>query len=301
MKRSIKDTHIFNQLGLTSKLDDIANVSNNLEENSLSKTQLEFILNDLKSKITFPIKNELISEITAKRIILINSSIPMFILPYWLIKNSQSETVVIINLFNKIKVKENDTLQYSIRDIFALIQAGYILKEFNTNENKFIFNTTLTKYSIDIYEKIVYKTLDTLYAIDLMSIDIRNKIHAAIRYFFLTVVMERPYNASLVLPPMLKGDMVEKEIQEANITDFESLFTYIQTLVRTVNIISFYEKFALTFSERSLLMLENYGYFISLISTVLVSGSILKDFVFHGIMGNKLMNDMYKSQLEVLR
>ena len=113
MKRSIKDTYVYKVLDLESTVKSCGEINADLDKYKLNQDIVDAILNEFKFKISFPAKIRIIEEIKAGKITFVDTP-AVANLPTWLIsRDGVSIQTAVVNLFGKIKVKEDGTAQFN--------------------------------------------------------------------------------------------------------------------------------------------------------------------------------------------
>ena len=307
MKKTIKDTYVFKVLDLASTVENCSKVNSDLGKYALDKDIVDAICNDIKFKVTFPSRQMIIDEIKADKITFVDTEFVRNI-PTWMISNDGvSIKTAVVNLFGKIKVKDDGTAQFNSREIFALSIIAVAVREFYLKEAKILNNIQLTKYALVIYERMMYKVLDVLYSLDVAPIWLRTYVRADLRIFAAYYLLEKKFESTsnydniynFIIKDLLPDGTDPTQFlarlggQTFNATKYSSLEEYLKNLssynpiLKDLDITAFLRKFVLMYGEKALLMIENYQYFLAYILSVTLSGNIVKDFAFEGPVGKE--------------
>ena len=310
MKRSIKDTYVYKVLDLESTVKSCGEINADLDKYKLNQDIVDAILNEFKFKISFPAKIRIIEEIKAGKITFVDTPL-VANLPTWLIsRDGVSIQTAVVNLFGKIKVKEDGTAQFNAREIFALSIIALTVKEFYLKEAKILYNMQISKLAVVIYERIMYRVLDTLYSLDVGPEFLRNDVRIQLRMFAASFLLEKKlvsasdYDSiyNFIIKDLAHGvspEMVMKKIMGAvegnpemldTYKDFPSFIAYLQKIhpiLKDLDITTFLRKFIMMYGEKALLMIENYHYFLAYVFSVTLGGNILKDFALETPVGKE--------------
>lgn len=297
--KPLSSTYVYNVLKIEHYVDNIKSLNKqSIAKYSLSRNQTENILNEFRYKINFSTKNYITEQIVNGKMILINA--PNLYLPSWAVISTPGVVdVTFVNLFGKLKIKEaNDSMSFNPREIYAITQIGYMLSKFYENEKKIVGNSNIVNLSTEIYMRLVYRILDSLYSID--SATSQGLVtRYMINKFFLINVLGKPNNdhtSDVAFRPLRNVDhftRLKTAIGNEEPDMYESLPKFIKALPKYVPLLkdldigSFLRKFLLTYGEKSLLAIENYNYFIAIVCSSVINGGYIKDFTVENALGKE--------------
>lgn len=322
MKRSIRDTFVFKALGLEQTIESCAEVNANPLSYSIPKEILEEIYNEFKFKITsLQLKNQVMDDIKSGDILIIDSP-ECAALQTWMIADGKGGIKhSIVNSFGRIKIKTDGTSQYVTREIFALCVLSIIVKRFFLKEVKILNNLTLIKQSAEAYSAMMIAVIDNLFSIR-MSGTVVTHTEMLIRLFFGAYVLEKRFDVqtdqmdsifSHILSSKKTGlqglDITPRKLFGVNdgnpLESLDSFFKYLSTtspLLRDLDVGVFLRKMLMMYGEKSLLMVENFQYFLAYIFTVVIGGNLVKDFqMINCIHNNDLGLKMYTNFLDLTK
>jgi hypothetical protein len=302
MKKTLADTYVYKVLQMENYIENIKNLgTKGIEKHALSKSQLDNILNDFRFKINnLSTKAPIINQIQDGKMLLITAE--NLYLPSWgQISTPGRVDRTIVNLFGKVKIKDNYSLSFNPREVFAVAQIGYFLSSFYENEKKIVGNTNIIQNATEVYMRVFYRILDTLYSVDSASSQ-----GMVTRYlickFFLIYVMEkdndestselafRPLRGLDHLPRLKTAIGTETELMYSSLPEFIKALPSYVPILKDLDLSSFLRKFLLSYGEKALLMIENLNYFIALIGSSVISGGYVKDFTLESSIGNEGIN-----------
>jgi hypothetical protein len=317
MKKSIRDTYVYKVLDLETTIKNCGVVNSDLQKYALKPDVVEAILNEFKFKISFPAKVRVIEEIKAGRITFVDTEL-VSALPTWMVStDGMSVKTAVVNLFGKMKIKEDGTAQFNSREIFALAVIALTVRDFYQNEKKVTYNLNVTKLAVKIYERMMYRVLDTLYSLDVGPEWLRASVRMNLRMFCAAYVMEKHFNSGTdydnVYNYILQDIPRSKEILTRASNDsgmsmecFQSLPAFIEFLtkmhpiLKDLDITTFLRKYIMMYGERALLMIENYHYFLAYIFSVTLSGNIIKDFALETSVGKEGIQ-LYNTYFDLMK
>jgi hypothetical protein len=311
MKKQLKDTYVYQVLGLDGTVANAAKINNDLASYALPSDQLDAIINEIKYKISFPAKIRLIEELKAGAIVLINTPEATAI-PAWLKGDGHGGVkAAVVNLFGKVKDKDG-MIQFNSREVFALAQTGMVIKDFYLKESRITSNVSLTKMTVAIYERMMYRVLDVLYSLDVGPMWLRNRVRYELRVFCALYMLEKDVGDS-IMTHILQDIAQANKTTVASITasatqhydehgpksspQYESLpglmkyLSEMNPVLKDLDITAFLRKFIMMYGEKALLMIESYSYFLALSMSVTVTGNIVKDFALEPVIGKDGVNE----------
>lgn len=311
MKKQLKDTYVYQVLGLDGTVANAGKINGDLANYALGSDHMEAIISEIKYKINFPSKVRLIEELKAGTIVLINTPEAVAI-PAWLKGDGHGGVkCAVVNLFGKVKDKDG-VIQFNSREVFALAQTGMIIKDFYLKEARVTSNVTMTKMTVAIYERMMYRVLDVLYSLDVGPMWLRNRVRFELRAFCALYMLEKDINDSIMTHIMQDiaqaGKTTVGAINAAaakhydehgpkESPEYQSLpglmkhLSEMNPVLKDLDITAFLRKFIMMYGEKALLMIESYSYFLALSMSVTVSGNIVKDFALESVIGKEGVNE----------
>ena len=313
-KKTIADTYVFNLLNIKSAFPAISDINNNLKTKQLDPQYVNQILHEIKYKITFPSKMNIVSDIENNSIVFVNDP-KSSMLPTWALKVKNSPKLVdtaVVNLFGKVNINdEAKTISFNVREVFALAQIGYVIREFYNNENKIRFNYPLLTLSMKIYTRLFVKILDILFSIDTLP-QYSNQVRFLVAKFFLIYVAGKTNSqetddiAYSFVKNAIGYDVLKSSLVNTPSDIFDSLPKFIEGLasiipfLKKLEISAFLRKMIIAYGEKSLLMLENYNYFIAIVISNTITGNYVKDYAFDPSVGKDGIA-LYNKYMELTR
>lgn len=293
MKKNISSTFVYSALSIEKSIPYISKVNGDVDKHVLKKVYLDQILHDIKFKINFPTKNDIVDQLVNGSLVFVEE--PNIILPAWSISDGKGNiTATVVNLFGKIKAKE-DILQFNVREVFGLAQIGLTLKNFYLNESKICFNNTLVSAACAIYVRMLHRIIDSLFSLETIPLMSAQTRYLLAKFFMLYMVEREDNETTDALAYKSSGSMVTlqsiKGTLNLNEKSFNSLPEFLETLsdnvmiLKDLDITSFMRKIIMSYGERSLLMLENYNYFLAIVINSSISGGYVKDYALEGSLG----------------
>ena len=293
MKKTIRDTYIYDVLGLEKAVANCAKVNAHLEKHALPAALVDAISSEIRYKISVPGRNLILEDLRNGNLTLVDTP-EVSSIPTWMLAEDGKIKTAVVNLFGRLRRNPGgDTATFNVREVFALCLIAETVRRFYEKENKVVFNMQLTKLSAIIYTRMVYRVLDTLYSLDIAPEWVRNRVRANIGFFFLYHLMEKrlnskddydaSYDAILTLIPNGKN-LASLPIDDLGQENYSDLKTFIGALARIhpslkdLDVTIFLRKFIMMYGEKALLMLESYPYFLAYVFSVSIGGNILKDF-----------------------
>jgi hypothetical protein len=298
-------------LGLDRTVTHCAAINGKLAEHAIKGDALEAIINEIKYKISYPAKIRLIDDLKSGAIVLIDAPQAAAI-PAWLCGDGHGGVkATVVNLFGKIKSGKDGQVQFNVREVFALAQMGMVIREFFTKESKITYNQFMSKLSVAIYERMIYRVLDVLYSLDIGPDWLRTQVKLELRWFATTYMLEKDRDDSifkfmlqdiakakgvtidhLIAQAASKNDQtgLDEHGNEIKYQSLPKLIEFLQRLnpiLKDLDISSFLRKFIMMYGEKALLALENYSYFLAIVMSVSVSGNIVKDFGLEPVIGKE--------------
>lgn len=309
MKKSIRDTYVYKVLDLETTVKNCGTVNSNLAKYAIGKDIVEAILSEMKFKISFPMKQLIIDEIRSGRITLVDTEV-VTALPTWMISaDGVSIKTAVVNLFGKIKIREDGTAQFNVREVFALAVIALTVREFYAKESKIVNNLQVTKLAVTIYERMMYRVLDVLYSLDVGPEWLRVAVKVDLRMFAAYYLMEKRFETvtnydniyNFIIKDLVKHmdpaqfiARLDPSGSAMDMSRFASLPNFIEQrlakmhpILKDLDTTTFLRKFIMMYGEKALLMIENYQYFLAYIFSVTLSGNIVKDFALETPVGKE--------------
>lgn len=310
MKKKIQDTYVYKVLNLEPYVENIGEISRDYSKVTLTKPQFDLLTNEIRYKINFSSRNAIMARLLNGKMIPINKE--NLYLPAWCIRDANGKvTKTFINLFGKVKIKDQESMSFTPREVFGLCQIGYILEKFYENEARILNNQNITTYATEIYMRLMFRIIDSIYAIDSASSQAMNT-RFLINKFFLINVLEKENNSTtdeLAFRPLKNMDHLTRiktalgnetpEMYNSLEDFFKALPNFIPVL-KTLDLSSVLRKYVLLYGEKSLLMLENYNMFIAIISSSVISSGLIRDFAVEQFLGKEAIS-MYNLFLDMTK
>lgn len=305
MKKNIRNTFVYKVLNLENTIQKCANINSDLQGHAIPNEIVDAILNEIKFKISVPMKSRIMEEIKSGKIVIVDSP-EASSLQTWMISDGKGGiSHAVVNIFGKIRIGKDNLAHFSIREIFALCILGAAVKGFYEKEPKILNSLTITKSAAAIYERMFYRVLDTLYAVDVGNASLASNVRILIRIFFASFLLEKKFDIATnqsdsyidyviaAYSPIKAPSDPQSYFTLADGNPVESLESFIvflsksHSIFKDLDITQFIRKFLMMYGEKALLMLENYQYFLGYAMTVTVSGNIVKDFALEPCIGKE--------------
>lgn len=318
MKKNIRNTYVYKILNLENTVEKCAKINANLQGTAIANETIDAILNEMKFKISVPMKAKIIEDIKNGKIVLVDSPEAASLQTWMISDGSGGIKHAVVNIFGKIRTGKDGLDHFSIREVFALCVLGVTVRGFYEKEAKILNNLTITKYAAAIYERMFYRVLDTLYAIDVGGSQMTATIKLLIRIFFVNFLLEKKFDIatnekdsyidyilSHYAPMNIPSDP-QSYFKAEDGNPLESLPSFIDYLRRSHSIFKdldatqFLRKFLMMYGEKALLMIENYQYFLGYVMTVTVSGNVVKDFALEPVIGKEGI-PLYNAYFDLLK
>lgn len=280
MKHSLKDSYIYDLLGLDVAVANIANKINpNLEEYQLPVADVDAIVSDIKHKAAGYGKDKIISRINNRDIILVNA--PSIPLPAWCMQ-LDGRIVAVCNVFGKVRKDSRGNFAYQIKEVFGLCVVAYVLRAFYINEKKYLYSNQLISNLGGVYVRLMMRVLDSMFSINAMGNERESSlVEFLFAKFYLRRIMEKSttnaqQELSNIAGIMAKSRTVRSDTSAlqsfSNAANdfpdsaFESIDSLCKALSTSIPNLSRLEtnllirKLIVTLGERSALMLESPQY-----------------------------------------
>jgi hypothetical protein len=325
MKKTLKDTYVYKVLGLDNTVAACAKINAELDSRRVTGDRLDAILNDIKFKINYPTKIRIMDELKNGTIVFVDEP-EANALPAWLYGSAGGQVRAVVNLFGKVRTGRDGQMQFNVREVFALAQIGFTIKEFYLKEKAVTQNMMMSKLAVVIYERMIYRVLDTLYSLDIGPAWLRTQVKLEIRFFATQYLLEKPDDDAIykfvamdlakalgtspeqliaqVASSKTEGDPVDPATgMFVKYSSIPNLIKHLQNanpILKDLDTTTFLRKYIMMYGEKALLMLESYSYFLALIMSVTLSGNIVKDFGLEAVVGKEGVS-MYNTFFDLTR
>ena len=311
MKYSLKDSYLFDIMGLDRITNDIATkISPKLDTFRVTEDQLSQIRSDLKSKASGSGKEKVLNRIDTGKIIFINA--PGIPLPAWCMGGANGEVVAICNIYGKSRVDRNGALTYQVKELFGLAVVAYVLRSFYVNERKFVYNNQLVTNMGLIYARMNMRVLDSLFAINAMGNELEsNLIEFLLAKFYLRRIMEKEStnaqevtNIGAIMTKLrtaksahtVHTDSFLDKAESFPDSAFESIDSLFKAMATSISSLSrletnvFIRKLIMTLGEKSALMLESPHYLYAYTVSSAYNTNLIKDYQMSTIASQDLLS-----------
>lgn len=317
MKKTIRDTVVFDLLGLENTVKRCAAINADLAKNAIPSESSDMILNEIKYKVSLPMKANVVEAIRNGTIVFVDSP-ECASLQTWMVADGKGGIKhAVVNLFGKIKIK-NGITTFNSREVFALCILGMAVKGFYEAEPKIVNNLNITRLASEIYVKMFYRVLDVLYSVGTSAV-VASQVTNYIRIFFGSYVLEKPFSIAenkmdniftytadashRVLYPNPSPRAYFSQVDGDPLVDLKTFLEFLKTvspLMRELDVTQFLRKFITMYGEKSLLMVETYQYFLAYVMTATVGGNLVKDFALEGAIGKNGLH-LYNSFFDLTK
>lgn len=293
--RSLNDSAIYRELAYNSELQhNLKNIGG--YNSTISKEKIEDSVNTITKKFNFEMKSDVLNTYNKGNIQLIRNidfSLPRFLNVIG--KKVNGKPVVYVDITPYAKEGPNNTLDVFPRTLYGLMQNGFVLYSYITRFDKISRSVGLAKYSSAAYSKLVCTIMDKILGINIRPA--RSDIaYFLVNKFFLLNVMnyeadektinDMAYNntinkTNIELLKEMEGILNRDKLYE----DIFSFFLELNKLegFKSLNIRSYIEQYLRMYGEASMLSLDYFPSFISMILGTNVTANINKDFIIDSI------------------
>ena len=316
MKYSLKDSYLYDLLGLNTVVDNIGNKINpKIDEYKISDDSLQQVLGDFKNRATGTGRETIIARIKAGKIILINA--PAIPLVSWCM-NTPNGVVAVCNIFSKARTDREGRLTYQVKELFGLAVVAYIMRSFFVNEKKFLYTNQLVMNMGAVYVRICMRVIDSMFSVNAMGNERESHLlEYALAKFYLRRLMEKDStkeqeiaNIATIMSKS-RSEFKNTISMNAYIDDAESisdeaytsidlLFKELSQKITTLNRLEtnlFIRKLIMSLGEKGALILESPQYLYALIASSAYNSNIIKDYQIASVVGSQLLSkvvlDMY--------
>ena len=309
MKKRISDTYLYQALELDNYIKNISDVTQNPSKAVLETAHLDQLTNEIRYKINFSTKMSILNRIHSGKMVIINKE--NLYLPAWVTGSPGKVDKVFVNVFGKVKVKDSTSMVFNPREIFAICQIGYFLEKFQENEARILHNQTIINTSMEIYMRLFFRVIDTIYSVDSHSGQAM-VIRFLINKFFLIYLMEKDNNEGLneiAFRPLKSLDNLgrlrtaigsEDPAMYTSLTEFFRILPNYAPILKDLDLAAFLRKFLLLYGEKSLLALENLNMFLAIISSSVIAGGYIRDFAVEQFLGKEAIS-MYNTFIDTTK
>jgi hypothetical protein len=297
---AFQDTYVFKQIGLGINLDRIAEINSNLEAAKIKPADLEAITSDIKHKINVYGKEVILDELETGKTIMVYA--PRVQLPVWALVDPKGQVISVANVFGAANFTPDKPVNIQQpRKIYTLALMAYVVRKFYEYRKQITQNNQFNTAAGKIYVRFFARILDVLYTVSSSPIQMSG-IEFVLGKFFSRYIVERTN-----LSPDFENNFahsITSKGRDTTITaliettkgftdeDYSSLDKFVAALAREFTLLrqadtnTILRRFISMYGEKSLLMIENYQYFIGYTLSAVYSGSLIKDFAYESTMGN---------------
>jgi hypothetical protein len=191
--KSLKDVLAFNLLNSNGEVEKALG-SVDVRRDQVNPENVYDNLRTIQRRISDPLKNKVLQDFDNGNIVLLHNpekltSVPRF-LPVWAAKVG-SKIVVYVNLTQHGKrTKADDELDIPAKKMYALMQAGTIMRDLVMNPKQILTNSDVAKHGCLIYSRIIGQILDRKFGLGSEPI-VLDQVAYALARFFLVNLLER--------------------------------------------------------------------------------------------------------------
>lgn len=318
MKKTIKDTYIYDLLNLDDTINRIgSNVNPKIADFAINS---EEIVNDIKHKATVTNKARLLKNIEDGKIVLISA--PGVTLPAWcMIDRGSQDVVAVCNLFSKLKIRNETEYRYQIKEVVGLVIVAHVLRTFFLEEKKFLYNSKLITDIGVVYSRMIMRVIDTMFSVNSMGNEQESQfIEYMLIKFYYRRVMERKFSnkdtevstyANVMKKAKKNSSVIYNIYGHSEKADafpeetFDSIDNLCKALAFSVPSLSRLEtnilirKLILLLGEKAVLMLESPQYLIAYLTSSAYSTNLIKDFQISNIAGTDMLSSIASTVMNI--
>lgn len=191
--KSLKDVLAFNLLNSNGEVEKALG-SVDVRRDQVNPENIYDHLRTIQRRISDPLKNKVLQDFDNGNIILIHNpekltNVPRFI-PVWAAKVG-SKVVVYVNLTQHGKrAKQDDELDIPAKKLYALMQAGVIVREMVLNPKSILTNIDVAKSGSIIYSRLIGQILDRKFGLGSEPL-VLDQVTYALARFYLVNLLDR--------------------------------------------------------------------------------------------------------------
>jgi hypothetical protein len=311
--KSLKDTFLF----------EFQDSASNLKQKMLSYTPsldnleikaLEDDLNTIQKRFSFPLKNKVIDDITAKNRVIpifnkdrvkIPTSIPAFLY------NNGGKPVSLVNLTNYGVKDREGNFNIDTRQLYACLQTGTILLGCYEHWNAITMNQNVCKLGSVLYSKIFSKVLDKMFAINLDPIK-ADKIRFITAKFFLLNILGKTNGETVnnlayaaCQNGTTRNTIVNFELSLPSnaynrLDDFLNAISQVVEGCHTLTVRTFMDSFIRMYGSSTIFALEFFPYFCHMLFSVAVGAHLNAEYLIENLVSKEL-DKFYNEVSNIIR
>lgn len=294
--KKITDSAIFmrvvNNQGV---MDGIKNI--NTSKDAVTLKLLSEPLGIIEKKMIGPTKSSIMEGIKSKEIVIIYNK--TLALPKYLntiVKMENNKLISTVNITSFIgSYNENTGITIYPKTLYTLLQNGFITRELVTNWNKYTNKVSIIKNLSIAYSKLFIKILDKLFAINLDDFN-SDLVSYLVSKFFLINMADKVDNevisdlAYFSCNNSSSLNLIKEQELTFTSNKFDNIITLCENIrdVRGLNSLSvrtFTENWARMYGEPSLLAIDYFPAFMSMVYGSTLGGNLYKDTIIMNIAG----------------
>lgn len=295
--KTLNDSTIFKELINGNKIrNTIKNV--NILRDQIDNSRLTEQLMTIDKKYNFPLKHEVLNNLNTGKIKIIrndDNAFPRYLNTVVKKENGVGNSLIsIVDITNFSTIsRDNNSVSIQPKQLYALLQNATITLSLVNNWDRFVYNTSLVQWSSISYSKIVCKILDKMMGINI-SEERSDLVHYLVAKFFLRGVLGLPDAVSLdsiAIMSTYNGNTYEylKEMEMNMLTSYEgnpydniiTFFKFLSNLetMKRLSFRTFMEQYLRMYGESTMLSLDYFPAFISMIFSTSVSSGLSKEYM----------------------
>lgn len=307
---SLNDSIVFKSLNNQSQITLLINecIKNGI---ILDSSYIEEQLLQIKKTRISPLADNVLRAYEQGEIILIyakNMKVPQAI-PFTILKMQGSlKAVIFVNNYGTLTTNDkaggDQYLNMPMKDLYVLMEGAYTALSYNVYPIHFIKNLGLMKLCVTIYTQMFLRILNKEYALS-MDKEVFNRVSFCISRFFLDNIwgstnadINTAYSINIILGANKQDLMlVAESYNQANITDINQLITFLKTITRRLDKLTFRyftQYYLQTYKAGALFGMECLPYFLYTIEATLIGSFLVNQPIISDITKNiKGMNTFY--------
>ena len=308
--KKLTDLFLFEMM---DKKSDIKNklLGVNLSLDKLKLDALDESFRVINRRFNYGMKSKVMNEVMATHVIPLYNKDRLFLpkaVPAWLFSLG-GNPVALVNLTNDGRYSDK-IFDIDNRTLFAHLQTGTILRECYFNWNKICMNSEITKNATIAYTKLFSKVLDKMYGITLNKQRV-DCINYVIAKFFLHYQLEKAEsdvtNNTAYLTCFNDTTKVTVSNADAEFPDeaYSNIDMFVQALatmdgLSKLTMRSFLEQWMVMYGDSTVLALEYFPFFCSMIFSSMIAAHVNKEFAIESVV-NKETLLIYNEMARILR
>lgn len=301
MTKTLKDSHVFNNLVVSDKLRSSLKKINVLRDR-VPSVDLDADLAVIEKRATYPLKVAILEALQAGHICPVlnpDLGLPKYlnVLPF---RDVDGKKKVIADF---TKYASSKRISPAVNTTFGILQNALISYKLDTDWDLYTSNAVLMVDSAVVYSRLATKVLDKLYSVNLDPFE-SDFISFILAKFFLLTVAGKPNSrlideAAHVACFNQTSLKLIKEREEDYDTDllYESIITLFSSLNQSprynIKFRSFFENYVRMYGETTIMAIDYLpGFYHMIMSTVTASG-IVKEFAVENVIGRQTLTKIY--------